>query len=223
MDSRSVQAETAGHGNNTLPTIYRENTRGHSDPNVFNDAGEKDRVPIYHRRQPTAQQQRDDFVYRRDVCPPTSAFANNNRESNQFGLNRRDPGQIPSAFTYKHFEYDLRGAYRREDDPLSSAYANNNNAPNRFDTHRQGHRQSFEPLDVFRQPQLRNSHNSVPVNHWKISFSGDGQGLHLFDILSQVKMLQQSEMIPVWQVVWYFWDVEGFSRDFTDRILTREL
>lgn len=41
----------------------------------------------------------------------------------------------------------------------------------------------------------RSNRNTVPVNHWRVSFSGDGQGMHLFEFLSQVRMLQQSEML----------------------------
>lgn len=48
----------------------------------------------------------------------------------------------------------------------------------------------------FPMNQPRSSRKTVPVNHWRISFSGDGQGLHLYDFLSQVRMLQRSEMIP---------------------------
>lgn len=35
----------------------------------------------------------------------------------------------------------------------------------------------------------------VPVNQWRISFSGDGRGLHLYDFLSQVTMYQRAEQV----------------------------
>lgn len=47
----------------------------------------------------------------------------------------------------------------------------------------------------------RSNRNSVPVNHWRLSFSGDGQGLHLYEFLSQVRMLQRSEMIPDYELL----------------------
>lgn len=43
--------------------------------------------------------------------------------------------------------------------------------------------------------QRRSNRSCVPVNNWRVSFSGDGQGIHLFEFLSQVRMLQRSEMI----------------------------
>lgn len=33
----------------------------------------------------------------------------------------------------------------------------------------------------------------VPVHQWKLSFSGEGQGLHLYDFLSELSMFQRSE------------------------------
>lgn len=48
----------------------------------------------------------------------------------------------------------------------------------------------------FQADRPRSGRKTVPVNHWRISFSGDGHGMHLYDFLSQVRMLQRSEMIP---------------------------
>lgn len=47
------------------------------------------------------------------------------------------------------------------------------------------------------RPRLtsRPMRKSVPVNQWRITFSGDGRGLHLYDFLSQVSLFQRSEMI----------------------------
>lgn len=36
---------------------------------------------------------------------------------------------------------------------------------------------------------------TVPVNQWRVSYSGDGRGMHLFDFLSQLKLHQRSEMV----------------------------
>lgn len=40
-----------------------------------------------------------------------------------------------------------------------------------------------------------NVRKSVPINQWKIQFSGDGVGLHLYDFLSQVALFQRSESV----------------------------
>lgn len=40
-----------------------------------------------------------------------------------------------------------------------------------------------------------NVRKSVPINQWKITFSGDGLGLHLYDFLSQVSLFQRSECV----------------------------
>lgn len=46
------------------------------------------------------------------------------------------------------------------------------------------------------QPTFRNHvRKTVPINQWRINFSGDGQGLHLYDFLSQVAMLQRAEQV----------------------------
>lgn len=46
-----------------------------------------------------------------------------------------------------------------------------------------------------RRCAARPMRKSVPVNQWRINFSGDGRGLHLYDFLSQVSLFQRSEMI----------------------------
>lgn len=34
---------------------------------------------------------------------------------------------------------------------------------------------------------------TVPIHQWRVTYSGDGKGLHLYDFLSELKMLQRSE------------------------------
>lgn len=41
--------------------------------------------------------------------------------------------------------------------------------------------------------RFRQHRKSVPVHQWRLSFSGDGHGLHLQDFLSELKMYQRSE------------------------------
>lgn len=43
------------------------------------------------------------------------------------------------------------------------------------------------------QPARRDGRKTVPIHQWRISFSGDGNGLSLHDFLSDLRMLQRSE------------------------------
>lgn len=55
-----------------------------------------------------------------------------------------------------------------------------------------------EPNNGYDAPrsQVRNRYRkTVPINQWRINFSGDGRGLHLYDFLSQVAMLQRAEQV----------------------------
>lgn len=40
-----------------------------------------------------------------------------------------------------------------------------------------------------------NTRKSLPVNQWRLTFSGDGTGLHLYDFLMQVRIFQRSEQV----------------------------
>lgn len=42
-------------------------------------------------------------------------------------------------------------------------------------------------------PQRAFHRRTVPVHQWKLSFSGDGNGLHLYDFLAELRMFQRSE------------------------------
>lgn len=70
----------------------------------------------------------------------------------------------------------------------------------------------FADYDAGFNPQLRNQmpqgnraadsyiprsrpRNAVPINQWKITFSGDGNGLHLYDFLKQVQIFQRAENV----------------------------
>lgn len=48
--------------------------------------------------------------------------------------------------------------------------------------------------DRQRRDGMRNR-KSVPVHQWKVSFSGDGQGIHLYDFLAELRMFQRSEAV----------------------------
>lgn len=67
----------------------------------------------------------------------------------------------------------------------------------------------FPPRDNLNWENRQNSHfdidrprrpdiprKTVPIHQWKISFGGDGKGLHLFDFLDQILVYQRSERVP---------------------------
>lgn len=82
---------------------------------------------------------------------------------------------------------------------LNGQQSRNNNFMVTNDRREDAAGMQFDPLENrptrYPDDQRRSSRNSVPVNHWRVSFSGDGQGLHLYEFLNQVRMLQRSEMI----------------------------
>lgn len=45
----------------------------------------------------------------------------------------------------------------------------------------------------FNNHYQRVQRKSVPVHQWKLTYSGDGIGIHLYDFLSEIEMLQRSE------------------------------
>lgn len=54
--------------------------------------------------------------------------------------------------------------------------------------------QSSSFAAVNQQAQFRNQ-RSVPIHQWKISFSGDDHGMHLYDFLTQLELFQRSENV----------------------------
>lgn len=77
--------------------------------------------------------------------------------------------------------------------------------------------------DRFAEHLQYNTRRSVPVNQWRITFSGDGFGLHLYDFLSQVSLYQRAEGVSNPEMVyslihllegrarrWYFSACDGF-------------
>lgn len=45
----------------------------------------------------------------------------------------------------------------------------------------------------FRRPANRPMRKTVPVHQWKLSYSGDSNGMHLYDFLSEIDMFKRSE------------------------------
>lgn len=106
------------------------------------------------------------------------------------------------------------------------------------------HRQKFRERDfdngedrLYQRDFGRQRRKTVPVHQWKLSYSGDGQGLHLYDFLSEIRMFQRSEGVTeaellssvvhllsgrarMWYRSWFdtfkFWDdlVAGINKEF---------
>lgn len=51
----------------------------------------------------------------------------------------------------------------------------------------QNDRQTYRTADRYRK--------TVPVHQWRVTFSGDGKGLHLYDFLSRIALYQRSERV----------------------------
>lgn len=141
-------------------------SRRYSDPIIYADADEEHLFPSANQRRQAAQQQREESRYRQDYRPQPYAVNDNNIAPDRFEARQ------PRNERQFALDNDQRFPYRPREDPY------------------------FDPDADFRAPYPRPAYKSVPVNHWKVYFSGDGQGLHLFDFLSQVRMLQRSERIP---------------------------
>lgn len=99
--------------------------------------------------------------------------------------------------------YNEREQFRRREQPISGVRQGFAAAPSVRDQHQ--HENAFSvssgsARDADRpigRQQFRNDfagrRKTVPVHQWRISFSGDGQGLHLYDFLSELSMFQRSE------------------------------
>lgn len=100
----------------------------------------------------------------------------NQRERDRFGhYDRavRDEGYRREVFEREFDAQHRRVAYDRFDD---------------FEEHRDERR--GERYDG------RNSRRTVPVHQWRISFSGEENGVHLYDFLSELRMMQRAEDVP---------------------------
>lgn len=199
---------TANQHTNAKSTAYLESPRRFSDPCNYADSEEEETpAPAFNLRSFAVPQPRDEFSYNqrgRTAPQARDEFSYNQRATaplprNEFAYNQRATAPLPrDEFVYNQGataplpRNDIRN--RRYDiPPPPPPLFNHNYAP--------GHGQLYEPqIDVRAQPP-RAAHKAVSVNRWKISFSGDGQGLHLFDFLSQVRMLQRAEMIPDWELL----------------------
>lgn len=100
-----------------------------------------------------------------------------------------------------HYPNPVENAYR----PMDAAYSSpqrNQDYPVQVDQlgrreyrgHEIGRRENNNHYD--RNREYFPIRRSVPVHQWNCRFSGDGQGLHLYDFLGQVCQLQKAERIP---------------------------
>lgn len=114
---------------------------------------------------------RDEVINRRQ----TSYQPNLNREQAYFG---NDAYTFPSD----RVQHQLRDEYLAQE---QNNYLANLNREQNFDEN------DFRNINNSHLPN--NNRRPIPVNQWKIEFSGDGKGLHLYDFLSQIAMFMRSE------------------------------
>lgn len=108
---------------------------------------------------------------------------------------RSPPPKSVSARDIEQPRYDERAytanMYRRDDYPVHDRPRPSFSTSERHDA---------APPRIFessREPPRTHytARKTVPISQWKISFSGDGYGLHLYDFLSQVELLQRAENV----------------------------
>lgn len=111
-----------------------------------------------------------------------SILNNFQAQRNQYADTNRQAA-ISGSFP-RHHEEPMRNVF--PSNIRSQAEATNRRAPLAYP--------AGEPVfdREFRYP-LQQLRKSVPVHQWKISFSGEGHGLHLYDFLSELQMFQRSE------------------------------
>lgn len=109
---------------------------------------------------------------------------------------------ILSLQNNENFEEDWLRRYNRNGNEVPQnnhrSQAQINRIPfNRPDVHprRDAQNNRLPPLQPFegRNNLPHSSRRAIPINQWRISFSGDGRGIHLYEFLSQVSLLQRSE------------------------------
>lgn len=65
----------------------------------------------------------------------------------------------------------------------------------RFDTMQPQFHERVDFPQTFQPTTNQTQRRSVPVNQWKLWFSGDNRGLHLYDFLNQIEMYRRSEKV----------------------------
>lgn len=71
----------------------------------------------------------------------------------------------------------------------------------RFDEHRRAQAQNlageYAPIFQNQEQFIRGerARRTVPVHQWRLQYSGDGRGLHLYDFLAQIELYRNSEQV----------------------------
>lgn len=95
-------------------------------------------------------------------------------------------------------EYDDRYRGAEPPRPLASEYDHRYRevegpSPRRHDQSFQFEHEYNQHRDHAPVSQRFQQRRTVPVHQWKLSFSGDGNGTHLYDFLAELRMFQRSE------------------------------
>lgn len=136
--------------------------------------------------------------YDRSESPPQRAFAEQvDSHRRRYGDNLYVPRNTQANVNYS--ESPPRPAFAEQVDSHRGRYGNDPYVPRNTQT---DHNFADEPN---RFGHDNNQHQAgysseryrktVPVHQWRISFSGEGRGLHLYDFLSQVEMYRSSERL----------------------------
>lgn len=132
--------------------------------------------PVQHQPPPTGFQNSNVLNLRSNSGQPV-------RQMEGFGFNRPQMRNHPTYFVH----------------PFQEAHQNPCGAcqqpPNRTDPPEQ--RQFFDEWQFppVQNPMAARFRKTVPVYQWRVSFSGNGKGAHLYDFLSKISMYKRSEQI----------------------------
>lgn len=125
-----------------------------------------------------------------DVPPPPLQEVNQSRSGRQRSLFRDQAAQPLVQQQSKAFENALHEIFHYHEKPKQKELPDRHPiyAPPVED------RGFEEDVEFVEQPYWgRQNRKTVPVHQWKVSYSGDGQGLHLYDFLAELQMFQRSE------------------------------
>lgn len=158
-------------------------------PPKISNSNQRDSVPfsVYLENQETTAIDRPHYVSMFNA----QQVVQSNRPAVQQIVNEKDQSKETRYAQQQYHRYDRVEGQQiyepqvRKDVPLENDRLYNNHA-GRFETR--------DAYDVNRRVFDR-SPKYVPVHQWKIFFSGDGKGLHLYDFLSQIAMYRRSEQV----------------------------
>lgn len=135
----------------------------------------------------------------------SGSVGNNEIQANPSGMNRGhfegQQGQVRAKAAY----FPVRNPRLREDHELRhDPNPGRNNVPRRNPNIGRDELEEDEVVargfhypneEGYENRQPNRNRRSIPVHQWRIEFSGDGMGLHLYDFLFQLSLHQRSELI----------------------------